>query len=125
MTDISTYKRVYIETYGCQMNLADSELVGGILSAQGYGRTGDLGEADVVLINTCAIRDNAEQRIRGRLGLIHAQKRRNPHLVVGLLGCMAERLRERLIEEERLVDVIVGPDEYRKLPDLLQHAFEG
>jgi tRNA-2-methylthio-N6-dimethylallyladenosine synthase len=125
MTDISTYKRVYIETYGCQMNLADSELVGGILSAQGYGFTGDLGEADIVLINTCAIRDNAEQRIRGRLGLIHAQKRRNPHLVVGVLGCMAERLRERLIEEERLVDVIVGPDEYRKLPDLLHHAFEG
>jgi tRNA-2-methylthio-N6-dimethylallyladenosine synthase len=125
MTDISTYKRVYIETYGCQMNLADSELVGGILSAQGYGFTGDLGDADVVLINTCAIRDNAEQRIRGRLGLMNAQKRRNPHLVIGVLGCMAERLRERLIEEERLVDVIVGPDEYRKLPDLLNHAFEG
>jgi len=125
MTDISTYKRVYIETYGCQMNLADSELVGGILSAQGYGFTGDLGDADVVLINTCAIRDNAEQRIRGRLGLINAQKRRNPHLVIGVLGCMAERLRERLVEEERLVDVIVGPDEYRKLPGLLNQAFEG
>jgi tRNA-2-methylthio-N6-dimethylallyladenosine synthase len=107
------------------MNLADSELVAGILSAQGYGFTGDLADADVVLINTCAIRDNAEQRIRGRLGLIHAQKRRNPHLVVGVLGCMAGRLRERLIEEERLVDVIVGPDEYRKLPDLLHRAFDG
>jgi tRNA-2-methylthio-N6-dimethylallyladenosine synthase len=125
MTDIPTYKRVYIETYGCQMNLADSELVGGILSAEGYGFTGDLGDADVVLINTCAIRENAEQRIRGRLGLINARKRRNPHMVIGVLGCMAERLRERLIDEERLVDVIVGPDEYRKLPDLLNHAFEG
>ena len=114
-----------METYGCQMNLADSELVGGILKPQGYALTGELAEADVVLINTCAIRDNAEQRIRGRLGLISAWKRTNPHLVVGVLGCMAERLRDQFIEEERLVDLIVGPDEYRKLPDLLASAFEG
>ena len=91
------------------MNVADSELVGGILNSRGYTFTGEMSEADVVLLNTCAIRDNAEQRIRGRLGLINAQKRTNPHLVVGVLGCMAERLREQFIEEERLVDLIVGP----------------
>ncbi len=107
------------------MNLADSELVGGILRSRGYMFTGEMSEADVVLLNTCAIRDNAEQRIRGRLGLINAHKRTNPHLVVGVLGCMAERLREQFIEEERLVDLIVGPDEYRKLPDLLSSAFGG
>lgn len=118
-------RRVYVETYGCQMNVADSELVGGILNSRGYAFTGELAEADVVLLNTCAIRDNAEQRIRGRLGLINAQKRTRPHLVVGVLGCMAERLREQFIEEERLVDLIVGPDEYRKLPALLDDAFEG
>ena len=118
-------RRVYVETYGCQMNVADSELVGGILNSRGYTFTGEMSEADVVLLNTCAIRDNAEQRIRGRLGLINAQKRTRPHLVVGVLGCMAERLREQFIEEERLVDLIVGPDEYRKLPVLLDGAFGG
>ncbi len=118
-------RRVYVETYGCQMNAADSELVGGILSSRGYVFTGEMAEADVVLLNTCAIRDNAEQRIRGRLGLINARKRKKPDLVVGILGCMAERLRERFIEEERLVDVIVGPDEYRRLPSLLDGAFAG
>ena len=120
-----TPRRVYVETYGCQMNVADSELVGGILNSRGYTFTGELADADVVLLNTCAIRDNAEQRIRGRLGLINAQKRTNPHLVVGVLGCMAERLREQFVEQERLVDLIVGPDEYRKLPVLLDGAFEG
>jgi tRNA-2-methylthio-N6-dimethylallyladenosine synthase len=124
-TQANTPRRVYVETYGCQMNVADSELVGGILNSKGYTFTGEMSEADVVLLNTCAIRDNAEQRIRGRLGLINAQKRTNPHLVVGVLGCMAERLREQFIEEERLVDLIVGPDEYRKLPALLDGAFEG
>ena len=118
-------RRVYVETYGCQMNVADSELVGGILNSRGYTFTGEMSDADVVLLNTCAIRDNAEQRIRGRLGLINAQKRTRPHLVVGVLGCMAERLREQFIEEERLVDLIVGPDEYRKLPALLDGAFGG
>jgi tRNA-2-methylthio-N6-dimethylallyladenosine synthase len=107
------------------MNVADSELVGGILTSRGYTFTGEMSDADVVLLNTCAIRDNAEQRIRGRLGLINAQKRTRPHLVVGVLGCMAERLREQFMEEERLVDLIVGPDEYRKLPALLDGAFEG
>jgi tRNA-2-methylthio-N6-dimethylallyladenosine synthase len=118
-------RRVYIETYGCQMNVADSELVGGILNGHGFMFTEELSEADVVLINTCAIRDNAEVRVRGRLGLFGGYKKKNPDLIVGVLGCMAERLRERLVEKERLVDLVVGPDEYRKLPDLIARASEG
>lgn len=117
-------KRVYIETYGCQMNLADSEVVGGLLAREGYLFTRELAEADVVLVNTCAIRDNAEQRIHGRLGLFSAQKRRRPGVVVGVLGCMAERLRTELMEAG-LVDVVVGPDEYRRLPLLLDRAATG
>jgi len=107
------------------MNVADSEVVGGLLSREGYVFTSDLAEADVVLVNTCAIRENAEQRIYGRLGLFAARKKQRPDLVVGILGCMAERLRTRLVEEERLVDLVVGPDEYRKLPFLLGRAVEG
>ena len=118
-------KKVYVETYGCQMNLADTEVVGGILSGDGYEMTLQLADADVVLLNTCAIRDNAEQRIYGRLGLISTFKRSNPRLVVGILGCMAERLRTQLVDEEELVDIVVGPDEYRKLPDLVGRAIEG
>jgi tRNA-2-methylthio-N6-dimethylallyladenosine synthase len=119
-------RRVYIETYGCQMNVADSEVVGGILREQGYSFTSDITEADVVLVNTCSVRENAEQRIYGRLGLFSRHKRQNPGLVVGILGCMAERLRTRFMEEEgRLVDLVVGPDEYRKLPVLLERAMEG
>ena len=107
------------------MNLADTEVVGGILSRHGYEMTRQLADADVVLLNTCAIRDNAEQRIYGRLGLISTFKRSNPRLVVGVLGCMAERLREQLVEEDALVDIVIGPDEYRRLPDLMERAFEG
>ncbi len=118
-------KKVYIETYGCQMNLADSDVVGGILQREGYQFTEELSEADVVLVNTCAIRENAEERIYGRLGLFRRHKRSRPDLVVGLLGCMAERLRTKLVEAENLLDLVVGPDEYRKLPSLLQDAFEG
>lgn len=118
-------RRVYIETYGCQMNLADSEVVGGILSKEGYAFTNELSEADVILVNTCAIRDNAEQRIHGRLGLFSSYKRRKPSTVVGILGCMAERLRTKLVEEEQVVDLVVGPDEYRKLPLLIENAFVG
>jgi tRNA-2-methylthio-N6-dimethylallyladenosine synthase len=118
-------KRVYIETYGCQMNVADSEVVGGILREVGYKFTHHLTEADVILVNTCAIRDNAEQRVFGRLGLFSAHKKNNPELVIGVLGCMAERLRVKLVEEEKIVDMVVGPDEYRKLPDLIDQAFGG
>ncbi len=118
-------KRVYIETYGCQMNMADSEVVGGILTNHGYRFTKEMSEADIILVNTCAIRDNAEQRIYGRVGLFGTFKKRKPGLVIGILGCMAERLRFKLVEEEQLVDLVVGPDEYRKLPSLIENAFIG
>jgi len=125
MSLLTEPRRVHIETYGCQMNLADSELVGGILHREGYVLAKDIREADVVLLNTCAIRDNAEQRIYGRLGYLSTFKRQKPDLVVGILGCMAERLRARFIEKEELVDIVVGPDEYRKLPSLISMALEG
>jgi tRNA-2-methylthio-N6-dimethylallyladenosine synthase len=118
-------RKVYIETYGCQMNLADSEVVAGILHKQGYLLAQDLSEADIILLNTCAIRENAEQRIHGRLGWISGFKKSKPELIVGILGCMAERLRSKLVDQEQLVDVVVGPDEYRKLPILLDQAFAG
>jgi tRNA-2-methylthio-N6-dimethylallyladenosine synthase len=106
------------------MNVSDSEVVGGILSTRGYALTRDIGEADVVLVNTCAIRENAEQRIYGRLGLFSTYKRQNPGMLVGILGCMAERLRSNLMADD-LVDLVVGPDEYRKLPGLMDRAFSG
>jgi tRNA-2-methylthio-N6-dimethylallyladenosine synthase len=118
-------KRVYIETYGCQMNLADSELVGGILDRSGFLLTDDAASADVFLLNTCSIRDNAEQRIHRRLDQIRESKRTNPDMVIGILGCMAERLRSKFLEDEQLVDLVVGPDEYRKLPRLVEGAVTG
>lgn len=122
---LPTLKHVYIETYGCQMNVADSEVVGGILHAQGYAFTNEMERADVILVNTCAIRDNAEVRIYGRLGEFGRIKKQKPGTIVGVLGCMAERLRFKLVEEERLVDLVVGPDEYRKLPSLIENADVG
>ena len=113
-------RSVFIETYGCQMNVADSELVASILGAEGWALAADEAEADVVLINTCAIREKAEDRVRGRLTHLRARKeRRQPGLQIGVLGCMAERLRSKLLEQERLVDLVVGPDAYRDLPRLL------
>jgi tRNA-2-methylthio-N6-dimethylallyladenosine synthase len=106
------------------MNVADTEVVGGILSKHGHSLTGNIGEAEVVLVNTCAIRENAEQRIYGRLGLFSTYKRQNPGILIGVLGCMAERLRSDLLEDD-LVDLVVGPDEYRRLPDLVDRAFAG
>jgi tRNA-2-methylthio-N6-dimethylallyladenosine synthase len=117
--------KVYIETYGCQMNLADTEIVLGILQNNGYDLTKEADKADVVLLNTCSIRENAEQRIYGRLGNFSVIKREKPNLVVGILGCMAERLRKDLIEEKKIVDIVIGPDEYRKLPGLIDDAFGG
>lgn len=107
------------------MNLADSELVRGIMRDAGYGQTSDLTAADVMLVNTCAIRDNAEQRIYGRLGDFRHHKRKNPSLVIGVLGCMAERLRQDLMESDSWVDLVVGPDEYRRLPDIIERAMTG
>jgi tRNA-2-methylthio-N6-dimethylallyladenosine synthase len=117
--------KVYLETYGCQMNVADSEVVLSVMDAAGYSRTDDLANADVVLVNTCAVRENAETRIYGRLGDFHHLKKENPAVVVGVLGCMAERLRKDLMETESYVDLVVGPDEYRKLPALVESALEG
>lgn len=116
---------VYIETYGCQMNVADTEIVLGILKKQGYDLTESPENADVILLNTCSIRDNAEQRIYGRLGNLKNYKSQNPNMVLGILGCMAERLRKDLIEEKKVVDLVVGPDEYRRLPEYLDVAFNG
>ncbi|WP_256002138.1 tRNA (N6-isopentenyl adenosine(37)-C2)-methylthiotransferase MiaB [Pedobacter deserti] len=118
-------RKLYIESYGCQMNFADSEIVASILFDQGFETTGDYQEADVVFINTCSIRENAEQRVRNRLSQFGAVKRRNPKLIVGVLGCMAERLKSKFLEEEKLVDVVVGPDAYRDLPQLIGQVEEG
>ena len=117
--------KVYIETYGCQMNLADSEIVKSILKDKGYNFTDDLNSANVILLNTCSVRDNAEQRIYGRLGNIKKLKDNNPDTVIGILGCMAERLRKDLIEEKQIVDLVVGPDEYRRLPEFIDTAYAG
>jgi tRNA-2-methylthio-N6-dimethylallyladenosine synthase len=118
-------KKVYIETYGCQMNVADSEVVVSILSGSGYTVTEDIGAAGLILINTCSIRDNAEQRIWGRLKAISHLKKRNKDLRIGIIGCMAERLKEKLLETDQLVDIVVGPDAYRELPLLVADAEEG
>ncbi len=118
-------RKLYIESYGCQMNFADSEIVASILLDQGFETTGNYKEADVVFINTCSIRENAEQRVRNRLSQFGVEKRRNPKLIVGVLGCMAERLKSKFLEEEKLVDVVVGPDAYRELPALLSEVESG
>lgn len=117
-------KKLHIETYGCQMNTADSEVVASILSAQ-FEITDQQKEADLVLINTCSVRDNAEQRIRKRLREIGALKKKNPNLIIGLLGCMAERIKEQLLTEEKALDFIAGPDAYRSLPQLIETASQG
>lgn len=117
--------KFHIETYGCQMNQNDSEVVVAVMQQNGFEYTPTLEEADVVLINTCAIRDNAEQRIWGRLAELRGLKKRKPWLLVGILGCMAERLKDRLIEQEKSVDIVVGPDGYRSLPDLVRQAAGG
>jgi tRNA-2-methylthio-N6-dimethylallyladenosine synthase len=118
-------KKVYIETYGCQMNVADSEVVVSILSDAGYEPTEDIANAGLILINTCSIRDNAEQRIWGRLKAISYLKNRRKELKIGIIGCMAERLKEKLLESDNLVDIVVGPDAYRELPILVAEAEAG
>ena len=118
-------QQVYLETYGCQMNVSDSEIVASVLKEHGYGLTRDADAADVVLINTCAIRENAEQKVRSRLGRFRADKeKRGRDVTLGVLGCMAERLREKLLDQEKLVDLVVGPDAYRDLPRLLNQNAE-
>ncbi|MGH2567038.1 MAG: tRNA (N6-isopentenyl adenosine(37)-C2)-methylthiotransferase MiaB [Bacteroidota bacterium] len=118
-------RNVYIETYGCQMNVADSEVVLSIMHTAGYRHTTELARADVVFVNTCAVRENAEERVYGRLGDFWHYKKENPGIVVGVLGCMAERLRKNLLQSESYVDLVVGPDEYRQLPELVENAIAG
>ena len=117
--------KVYIETYGCQMNVSDSEVVMSILRKEDYQLTEVMEEADLLLINTCSIRENAEVRIRGRLGEFRRVKRLRKHAIVGVIGCMAERLKEKLVQQEKLVDIVVGPDAYRDLPNLIAKAESG
>lgn len=118
-------RKLYIESYGCAMNFSDSEIVASILAEQGFETTADHSLADVIFINTCSIRENAEQRVRNRLKEFTVAKVKNPGLVVGVLGCMAERLKSKFLEEEKLVDVVVGPDAYRNLPELIDQVDSG
>ncbi|MFP4528820.1 MAG: tRNA (N6-isopentenyl adenosine(37)-C2)-methylthiotransferase MiaB [Candidatus Kapaibacterium sp.] len=116
---------IYIETYGCQMNLNDSEIVSAILTDEGHEITADIDAADVIFLNTCSVRENAEDRILKRLENLNHYRKRNRRLVVGVLGCMAERLRQRLIGMRDIVSIVVGPDEYRRLPELIESAAAG
>ena len=118
-------KRFYIESYGCQMNFADSEIVASILQAEGFGATRNAEDADLIFINTCSIREKAELTVRKRLTEFRKLKVRRKHLLIGVLGCMAERLKSRFLEEEKLVDIVVGPDAYRSLPSLVAEAAGG
>jgi len=118
-------RKLYIESYGCAMNFSDSEIVASILLDKGFETTSDFNVADVIFINTCSIRENAEQRVRNRLKEFKVAKVKNPGLVVGVLGCMAERLKSKFLEEEKLVDVVVGPDAYRDLPNLIDQVDDG
>lgn len=118
-------KKLYVESYGCQMNFSDSEVVASIMTNEGYTTTRNIDEADVVLINTCSIRENAETRVRNRLTEFKKRKQDQPNLVVGILGCMAERLKQSLLEEEQLVDLVAGPDAYRDLPNLVEEVGSG
>jgi len=118
-------KKVYIESYGCQMNMNDSEIVASILSKEGYNTTSKLDEADLVLINTCSIREKAETTVRNRIKHFNSLKKQKPHTKIGLMGCMAERLKDQLLEEEKLVDMVVGPDAYRDLPNLINELEDG
>lgn len=118
-------KKLFIESYGCQMNFSDSEVVASILANQGYNTTQNLEEADLVLVNTCSIRDKAEQTVRKRLEKYNAVKKINPTMKVGVLGCMAERLKSQFLEQEKIVDMVVGPDAYKDIPNLLQEIDEG
>ena len=119
------HKKFYIESYGCQMNFSDSEIVASILNEEGFGATRNFEDADLVLLNTCSIREKAEQTVRNRLHAFRKVKENNPGMLIGVLGCMAERLKAKFLEEEKLVDIVVGPDAYRSLPGLITEAEGG
>ena len=117
--------KLYIESYGCQMNYSDSEIVASVLEKQGYSVTREIQEADLVFLNTCSIREKAEQTVRNRLMHIRALKKKNPDMIIGVLGCMAERLKTKFLEEEKIVDLVAGPDAYRNLPGLIDQVEQG
>ena len=119
MLQNASAKRVYVETYGCQMNVSDGELMEGILAARGYTIVENPEEADVVLVNTCAIREHAERRVLGRVSQLNGLKRENPDLVIGVTGCMAQRMGDDLLEKAPFVDLVMGPDSYRSLPQAI------
>ena len=113
-------KSYYIETYGCQMNVADSELVSGLLTREGFSETKDIHTADAIFVNTCAIREHAEDKVHSRLGYYHQIKRKNPKTIIGVLGCMAQNLKEDILESKPFVDIVLGPDSYRRLPEMIR-----
>ena len=116
--------KLYIETYGCQMNVNDTEVIFSILAKHGYERTEKMEEADVIMANTCSVRDNAEQRIWGRIDCFNQARKHRPGVVIGIVGCMAERLKEALLDSHK-VDLVAGPDAYRRLPELLEAVSPG
>lgn len=124
-TNTGNKRKLYIESYGCQMNFSDSEIVSAIMHEQGFDTTSEFENADVVFLNTCSIRENAEQKVRMRLSQINMAKKKKPEMMVGVLGCMAERLKSKLLEEEKIVDMVVGPDAYRDLPNLINAVDDG
>ena len=113
-------KSYFIETYGCQMNVADSELVSGLLTREGYSETKDIHTADAIFVNTCAIREHAEDKVHSRLGYYHQIKRKNPKIIIGVLGCMAQNLKKDILESKPFVDIVLGPDSYRRLPEMIR-----
>ncbi|SVC12759.1 uncharacterized protein METZ01_LOCUS265613, partial [marine metagenome] len=118
-------KSVYVETYGCQMNIRDGELMEGILADQGYEVSSSADEADVIIVNTCAIREHAEERVLGRIGQLYALKKDRPEVILGVTGCMAQRLGELILERAPYVDLVMGPDGYRSLPEQLERIWRG
>jgi len=118
-------RKLYIESYGCQMNFSDSEIVASILQKEGFDTTSNIDEADLIFLNTCSIREKAEQTVRNRLNHINGLKKKKPEMMVGVLGCMAERLKTKLLEEEKIVDLVAGPDAYRDLPQLIAQVDDG
>ena len=122
----NSFRKMYIESYGCQMNFSDSEIVASILTNEGFTTTKNISEADLVFVNTCSIREKAEQTIRKRLEFYNSiKKKQNKGMIVGVLGCMAERLKDQFLEEEKLVDIVIGPDAYRDLPNLIKQVDDG
>ncbi len=113
-------KSYFIETYGCQMNVADSELISGLLTREGFSETKDIHTADAIFVNTCAIREHAEDKVHSRLGYYHQIKRKNPKTIIGVLGCMAQNLKEDILESKPFVDIVLGPDSYRRLPEMIR-----